>query len=209
MKPLLALLLFIPFLCFSQESLEQELDSISTTEEAKTFAKTHKRANKSKLFTFNKEKHKTRLAESLFKLSKGGKEVIKTDYNKTYYKIIDKNDVLHYRASCIYFDGSKLTLDEINAKREKILKQYKEGYKFEALAKLHSMDLSAKRGGDLGWFPEGQMHPEFEEAIKNHETNAIFTLDITDKKWHYIVLKTFDPKPIEEITVLKYTEAID
>jgi parvulin-like peptidyl-prolyl isomerase len=206
MKRLLVLLLLIPIISFSQENLEQELDSVSTAEEAKTFAKTHKKANKSKVFTFNKEKHKTRLADDLFKLSKGGKQVVKTDFKKTYYKVIDKNEVLHYRASFIYFDGSKMTLEEINEKRAKILSQYEQGYKFDALAKLHSMDLSAKRGGDSGWFPEGQMHSDFEYAIKNHDTNDIFTLDITDRKWHYVVLKTFDDKPIEEITVLKYTE---
>ncbi|WP_299113431.1 peptidylprolyl isomerase [uncultured Winogradskyella sp.] len=208
MKRLLILLLFFPIISLSQESLEQELDSITTTEEAKTFAKTHKKVNKSKLFTFNKEKHKTRLADDLFRLSKGGKQIVKTDYKKTYYKIIDKNKVLHYRVSYIYFDGNKMTLNEINDKRNKILNQYNEGYKFDALAKLHSMDLNAKRGGDLGWFPEGQMHPQFEDAVKHHKTNDIFTLDIADKNWYYIVLKTFDPKPIEEITVLKYTEAV-
>ncbi|MBV7268232.1 peptidylprolyl isomerase [Winogradskyella luteola] len=209
MKQLFVLLLVFPIIGFSQETLEQELDSISTAEEAKTFAKAHKKANKSKLFTFNKEKHKTRLADDLFKLVKGGKQVVKTDYKKTYYKVIDKNKVTHYRVSYIYFDGSKMTLEEINDKRNKILGQYSDGYKFDALAKLHSMDLNAKRGGDLGWFPEGQMHPEFEDAVKQHNTNDIFTLDIADKNWSYIVLKTFDAKPIEEITVLKYTEAVE
>ncbi|WP_430468055.1 peptidylprolyl isomerase [Winogradskyella ouciana] len=209
MKQLFFLFLLIPFLGFSQDSLEQELDSISTTEEAKTFAKTHKKANKSKLYTFNKEKHKTRLADDLFKLSKGAKKVVKSEDKTTYYKIIDKETVLHYRASYIYFDGNKMSLENINKKRAKIMAQYKQGYRFDALAKLHSMDISANRGGDLGWFPEGKMHPEFEEAIKNHNTNDIFTLDIEEGKWYYIVLKTYDAKPIEEITVLKYTEATD
>ena len=209
MKQLFFLFLLIPFLGFSQDSLEQELDSISTTEEAKTFAKTHKKANKSKLYTFNKEKHKTRLADDLFKLSKGAKKVVKSEDKTTYYKIIDKENVLHYRASYIYFDGNKMSLEDINKKRAKIMAQYKQGYRFDALAKLHSMDISANRGGDLGWFPEGKMPPEFEEAIKNHNTNDIFTLDIEEGKWYYIVLKTYDAKPIEEITVLKYTEATD
>ncbi|WP_299366999.1 peptidylprolyl isomerase [Winogradskyella sp.] len=206
MKQLLALLLFFPLLVFSQNSLEQELDSINSIEDAKTFAKIHKKVNKSKLLTFNKEKHKTRLADELFKLSKGGKKVVKSNQKKTYYKVIDKEKIVHYRASYIYFDGSKMTLDEINNKRSKIISQYKQGYKFEALAQLHSMDSGAKRGGDLGWFPQGQMHPDFENAIKTHSINDIFTLDIEEGKWYYIILKTYDAKPIEEITVLKYTE---
>jgi len=205
----LRLLLFVPILCFSQESLEQELDSISTPEDAKSFAKSNKKTNKSKLFTFNKEKHKTRLADDLFKLSKGGKKVIETDFKKTYYKIIDKANVLHHRVSYIYFDGNKMTLEEINNQRSKIIAQYKDGYKFEALAKIHSMDINAKKGGDLGWFQKGLMHTDFENAVKTHEFGDIFTLDIKDKKWYYIILKTFKPKLIEEIRILKFTEAID
>ena len=206
MKQLTVLLLLLPLLSLSQNSLEQELDSISTTEDAKAFAKAYKKVNKSKLLIFNKEKHKTRLADDLFKLSKGGKKVIKKDEKKTYYKVIDKEETLHYRASYIYSDGRKMTMEAINAKRSKIIKQYKQGYKFEALAKIHSMDQNSKRGGDLGWFPEGQMHPDFENSIKTHSVNDIFTLDIAEGQWHYVILKTYDAKPIEEITVLKYTE---
>ena len=209
MKKILSLLLFVPFLCFPQGSLEQELDSIATSDDAKSFAKTYKRANKSKIFTFNKEKHKTKLADDLFKLSKGGKKVIKTDYKKTYYKIIDKSEVLHQRVSYIYFDGNKMTLEDIKSKRSKLIAQYRDGYKFEGLAEMHSMDINAKRGGDLGWFPEGQMHIDFENAVKSHNLGDIFTLDIEEHKWYYIILKTFEPKRIEEITILKFTEAID
>jgi len=206
MKQLLIILLFCPLLCFSQKALEKELDSVSTKKEAKTFAKTHKKTNKGKLVTFNREKHRTRLADELFKLSKGGKKVVKSEDKKTYCKVIDKENVVHQRVSYIFFDGRKMSESEINAKRTKIVSQFKQGYTFEALAKLHSMNSGAKRGGDLGWFPEGKMHLDFEEAIKSHDTNDIFTLDITDQKWHYVVLKTHDAKPIKEITVLKYTE---
>ncbi len=143
MKQLL-ILLFIPIFGFSQASLEQELDSIATQEAANLFIKSHKNT-KGKLFTFNKEKHKTRLADELFKLSVGGKKVVKTDIKNTYYKIIDRDEVLHYRVSYIYFDGNKMTLEEINIKRSKIIAQYKEGYNFEALAKIHSMDENATR----------------------------------------------------------------
>lgn len=209
MKKTLTLLLIIPILCFSQGTLEKELDSISTLEDAKTFSQTHKRANKSKMFTFNKEKHKTQLANDLFELSKGGKKVIKTDYKNTYYKIIDKSKVLHNRVSYIYFDGSKMSLKDINAKRSKLIAQFRDGYKFEALATMHSMDINAKRGGDLGWFPEGKMHQEFENAVRSHDLGDVFTLDIEEPKWHYIILKTFEPKRIEEITILKFTEAIN
>ena len=102
-----------------------------------------------------------------------------------------------------------MELEEINEKRDKIISQYQQGYKFDKLAQLHSMDLNAKRGGDLGWFPERQMHQMFEDAVKEHETDEIFTLDIEDKNWYYIVLKTHDSKTIEAIPVLQYSEALN
>lgn len=208
MKQIFTLLLFVPLITFSQQSLEQQLDSIATPDEAKSFIKINK-STKGKLFIFNKEKHKTRLANDLFKLPKGEKKVIITDFKKTYYKVINKSDVLHHRVSYIYFDGNKMTLEKINVKRTKIIAQYNDGYKFEALSKLYSMDSGANKGGDLGWFAEGMMHQEFENAVKAHSTGDIFTIDINDRNWHYIVLKTFDPKPIEEIIVLKFTETND
>jgi len=205
MKQLITLLIFIPLFCFGQNDFNKELDSILSKEDAKSFIKANKDI-KGKVIVFNKEKHKTQLAEDLFKLSKGGKKVVKSEYNNTYYKILDKEKVIHHRSSFIYFDGSNMNIDEINIKRFKIISQYKQGYKFGELAKLHSMDISANRGGDSGWFPEGRMHPDFENAVKSHNTEDIFTLDIKERNWHYVILKTHDAKKIEEVTVLRFSE---
>ncbi|MBB5704423.1 peptidyl-prolyl cis-trans isomerase C [Ochrobactrum daejeonense] len=47
---------------------------------------------------------------------------------------------------------------------EAIVKKLEGGAKFEDLAKESSTDGSAANGGDLGYFTEGQMVPEFEKA---------------------------------------------
>ncbi|MFC4626573.1 peptidylprolyl isomerase [Daeguia caeni] len=47
---------------------------------------------------------------------------------------------------------------------EDIIKKLEGGAKFEDLAKEKSTDGSAASGGDLGYFSEGQMVPEFEKA---------------------------------------------
>ena len=47
--------------------------------------------------------------------------------------------------------------------------------KFEDLAKLYSNDLSASKGGDLGWIYPGDTVPEFEramDALKPGEVSA-------------------------------------
>ena len=51
------------------------------------------------------------------------------------------------------------------AKADAALKQVKSGADFGAIAKAQSQDPgSAPNGGDLGFFPKGQMTPAFEEA---------------------------------------------
>lgn len=47
---------------------------------------------------------------------------------------------------------------------EAIIKKLEGGSKFEELAKENSTDGTAANGGDLGYFSEGQMVPEFEKA---------------------------------------------
>ena len=203
---LLIVLIAFPTLLLAQNDLEQELDSIQTTEEASRFIKTNK-SRKGKLITFNKEKHNTQLADELFKLSKGGKKVYRTDLAKTYYKVIEKTATPYFKISIIYLDGNQKTSAEIEKIRNNVIQRYNQGFRFKDLARLYSMDQSAKTGGDLGWLTQGDLNPDFEEKIINHSDN-IFTLDMPEQKGYYVILKTEDRKMIEEIKVLRLTESV-
>ena len=44
------------------------------------------------------------------------------------------------------------------------------------------MDKSTTMGGDLRRFLEGETLPEFENSIKIHKIDDIFTLEIEDRK---------------------------
>lgn len=194
---------------FSQDQYETKLDSITTEAQASEFIERHKSAQ-GKLIVFNKEKHNTRLANDLFELGKGGKKVYQSELNKTYYKLIDTENVLHYRVSYIFLDGNKKPLQDISIVRNDIISKYKKGISFKDLAKRYSMDINNKRGGDSGWFSSGEMMPEFENEIisDQHTIGDIFTIDVTSRNSYYVVLKTYDKKMIEEIKVLKIVEPI-
>jgi len=210
LKYILLLFAFITTsLSFCQNDFESELDSIQTLDEAKIYVQKHKSV-KGKVITFNKEKHHTKIANELFRLSKGSKKVYKTDMEKTYYKVIDKNEIPYQKLSYIFLDGTKKTIEEINVLRQNIVAKYKNGFRFEDLAKHYSMDTNAKRGGDLGWVTQGDLHPDFEAKVLNdsHDVNDIFTIDIPEQQWYYVILKTEDTKYIEEIKVLKVIEPI-
>ncbi|WCO03298.1 peptidylprolyl isomerase [Psychroserpens ponticola] len=210
LKNILLLLVFVTTsICFSQNNFESELDSIQTLDEAKIYVKKNK-SLKGKVITFNKEKHHTQIADELFRLAKGSKKVYKTDMEKTYYKVVDKNEIPYQKLSYIYLDGKEKSMEEINILRHNIIAKYRNGFRFEDLAKLYSMDTNAKRGGDLGWVTQGDLHPDFEAHVldNSHEVNDIFTVDIPKQQWYYVILKTEGTKFIEEIKVLKVTEPV-
>ncbi|MBD3307323.1 hypothetical protein GF339_12855 [candidate division KSB3 bacterium] len=59
-------------------------------------------------------------------------------------------------------DADDETVASVKAKAEEVLQKIQEGADFAYMAKEHSEDpVSGEEGGDLGFFPEGTMVPEF------------------------------------------------
>lgn len=94
------------------------------------------------------------------------------------------------RVSYIYLDERAVTKEQVDSLRLLILKRYAEGESFINLVKEYTMDSNPT--GDLGWFHEGMMVDEFDRVCRTKSKGDIFTVDITDKGWYYIVLKTYD-----------------
>lgn len=210
MKYIFFLLVLVPMVSLSQISIEKQLDSVTSSETALKFLKTNN-PEEGKIVTFNKEKHKTKLTNSLFSLSIGGKKVEKTGFKKTFYKILDKSEVDFNRFNIIVLDGNKTSSHSAKTIRDKILLQYQEGYQFIDLAKQHSDDSTANKGGDTGWIKRGDISDAFDEIAfdQNHIINEVFTIDDVENNKYYIALKTKSKTPIQEITVLKFTEDIE
>lgn len=62
------------------------------------------------------------------------------------------------------------------------------GADFAEIAKTYSQDGSAKDGGDLGWFNQGQMVPEFDKMVFAMNPNEISEPIKTQFGWHIIKL---------------------
>lgn len=60
------------------------------------------------------------------------------------------------------------------------------GERFEELARIHSDDLSAARGGDLGWIYPGDTVPEFERAMDSLSPGEISQPVRSPFGWHLI-----------------------
>lgn len=206
MKKFLLLAFLFSITLTAQESEVKEFDDIINTEDAETYIK-EKKSKKNKIIIFNEAKHQSGLAIDLYK---SGAATVVSDTEKTKYKVIEKTTTTNYRVSYIFFDGLKMSYSQINTLRDKILKKYKEGTPFSQLAKQYSMDDNANNGGDLGWFEKGLTHPTFEAEISNstYKVGDVFTVDIVQNQWYYVILKTHEPKEVQEIKVLKIVEPL-
>lgn len=76
---------------------------------------------------------------------------------------------------------------------EAIIKKLDGGAKFEDLAKENSTDGSAAQGGDLGYFGQGQMVPEFEKAAFALEAGA-YTKEPVQSQFGFHVIKVEDKR---------------
>lgn len=201
--------LFLTATAIAQDDFNKSLDLIQTETDANDFLKSNI-SLEGKVIVFNKEKHHTRLAKELFNLSVGGKKYDKNTLQPTYYKIIEKTSAPYYKASCIFLDAHKKSLEDIEYTRNKIISQHKRGVRFENLARIYSMDQTSKQSGDLGWISKGDLHPSLEQAIfeDRHVINEVFKVDVPETKSYYLMVLTEAEKMIDEIKVLKVTEPI-
>lgn len=76
---------------------------------------------------------------------------------------------------------------EAKARAQAALKQVRAGADFAAMAKAQSQDPgSAPSGGDLGFFPKGQMNPQFEDAAFATKTGTVSPVVETPFGFHII-----------------------
>lgn len=101
------------------------------------------------------------------------------------------------------------TLDDSTAKTrvDSIMNAIKKGASFDELAKKYSDDNqgpdggSAAKGGDLGWFAQGQMVPEFNDFCFQH---AVGAMDVVKTQFGYHLIQVTGQKNIEPFYKIAY-----
>ncbi|WP_338871674.1 peptidylprolyl isomerase [Myxococcus stipitatus] len=71
--------------------------------------------------------------------------------------------------------------------------QLKSGKKFSDLARRYSLSADAKVGGDLGFFPRGQMPPAFDEVVFKLGVGQVS--DVVSTEYGYHLFKVLERKP--------------
>ena len=91
------------------------------------------------------------------------------------------------------------------AKAKDIKARLDSGEAFETLAKENSIDTSNKdQGGDLGWFPRGQMVPEFDDAAFALQPGQTSDVVKTDYGFHIIRVDERAERELEEPAASQY-----
>lgn len=91
------------------------------------------------------------------------------------------------RARHILIKVNELLSDSEARQRALVLKERLDnGADFAELARLHSTDLSAAKGGDLGWLYQGDTVPEFERAMDALKIGAVSEPVRSPFGWHLI-----------------------
>ena len=92
----------------------------------------------------------------------------------------------------------KADKDRKRAKLVQIQKQLKDGANFADLAKQFSDCPSKERGGDLGFFPRGQMVKPFEQAVFKMMPGDVS--DIVETEFGYHLIKLEEKKPAKTVS---------
>lgn len=125
-----------------------------------------------------------------------------------FQNVVEQHIDMSDEAIQTYYDESYQTpmeaqhiLVETEEEAQNVLTRLEEGEEFDALAQELSLDSTAANGGLLGEFTEGQMVPEFEEAVKNG-TNGEVVPEPVESEYGFHVIKVLnngEKQPLDEI----------
>lgn len=195
-RSFLMLLGFCLWLNASSQSGADLLKNVKTIEQAEAFVEKNK-SRGAKLFSISEGKDTAEILLPLYSKKPG----YVFSFERYTYKIIALSTSPRFRVNYIYIDGTSFSKNEIDSIRNVIIQQYRSGIAFTELAANYSMDGNLT--GDTHWFEEDMMMKDFEVAVRSRKKGDLFTVDIPEKNWYYVVLKTFDDKLVTELTILR------
>ena len=183
---------------FAQQTVTEQFQKIGTVQQAEEYITANPNL-KPAILKVSSQRDTSVLTKRLLRQNKG--DVFSVGY--VTYKVIESSEKVNYRASYIFLDGATYSPTQVDSIKKIIQQKLAGGANWDQLSDQYTMDGNTTHG-DTGWFFGEEMMPkEFQEAVKNHKTGDIFSVDVSEKQWHYLVKKTYDDDDKKEMTVLR------
>lgn len=114
------------------------------------------------------------------------------------YKLAKVSEGLQYSAKASHIllkpeDDTQAAKSKTREEARKILRDIRNGADFAEMARLHGTDGTATRGGDLGWFNEGQMVAPFQEAVFKATQKGLLR-DVVETEFGYHIIDVTELK---------------
>ncbi|WP_345234466.1 peptidylprolyl isomerase [Hymenobacter saemangeumensis] len=93
------------------------------------------------------------------------------------------------------------------AKAQDLLNKIKGGADFAAMARQFGTDGTKDQGGDLGWFGQGRMVPEFEKAVFGASSAGVLP-NLVETSFGYHIIKITAPKTNQTYQVAEVKKSI-
>jgi|SRR6476661_2389900 len=93
------------------------------------------------------------------------------------------------------------------AKAQELLNKIKGGADFAAMARQFGTDGTKDQGGDLGWFGQGRMVPEFEKAVFGASSAGLLP-NLVETSFGYHIIKITAPKTNQTYQVAEVKKTI-
>ena len=199
MKNILVVLMLVAAVpVVAQQTVTEKFQKIVTLQDAEKFVEGNE-SLKPEILRLSHGKDTSLIQKRLLRQKQG--DVFSVGY--VTYKVVEAKESIQYRASYIFLDGGALTKPEIDSLKKVIMDKIAAGAEWKALSNQYTMDGNTTFG-DTGWFFGVEMLPaEFQDAVAKHKTGEVFSVDVPEKQWYYIVKKTYDDNLKKDITVLK------
>jgi parvulin-like peptidyl-prolyl isomerase len=183
---------------FAQATLTEKFQKIGTVQEAQAFVDANA-ALKPAILHLSAGKDTSLIDKRLLRQKKG--DVFSVGY--VTYKVIEGTETVKYRANYIFLDGGSLTPTQVDSLKKLIAQKANSGASFDQLSDQYTMDGNTTHG-DTGWFFGEEMMPkEFQDAVAAHKLGDIFSVDVSERQWHYVVKKTYDDEDKKDVTILR------
>ncbi|MDQ3535636.1 MAG: SurA N-terminal domain-containing protein [Bacteroidota bacterium] len=183
---------------FFKRELESLQNEFSNIQDDSTFARNNTDGTNA-FQTFKIGELPQRLQANVSNITEG--DVRGPYYDEGTYRLfkissIEQDTLYSARASHILIrpegeeESAKVTARQ---EAERILKEIRAGASFEEMARQHSDDPSASRGGDLGWFTQGRMVQPFEEAVFGTNNEGLVNR-VVETTYGFHIIKITEPR---------------